>query len=162
MLKNISHVTAILLFGLVNMFLLPTQSNAQSLNNVQCRKAITNAENRLRKIPYVLIENSYTKTFESNFPQGRPLEYIFYLTAPIRNGVWVEYGIMNLQNSVQLMTHISQDIISNCESISAVTFGSIFAPACGITFGLMADGKVIAFEWVDIDKPAKWGESYCL
>jgi hypothetical protein len=167
MIRNISRVTAILLFTLVNITTLPTTVKAQVpfySSNVECKKAVANAKSRLRKIPNVLIEDTYTKNlneFYSDFPQGRPIQYIFYLTAPTRKGRTVETGIKKVENSEQFMKNISQDIISKCSSIGAVTFGSILAPGCGITFGLMPNGKLKGFEWVDHYRRLRWGETSC-
>lgn len=163
MIRNVSSGTAILLFALVNITTLPTTVKAQD-SNVECKKAVANAKSRLRKIPNVLIENTYTKNlnqFYSDFPKKRPIEYIFYLTGPIRKGRIVETGIKKVENSEQFMKNISQDIISKCSSIGAVTFGSILAPGCGITFGLMSNGKLKGFEFVDPEKRLRWGETSC-
>ena len=60
------------------------------------------------------------------------------------------------------MKNISQDIISKCGSVGAVTFGTVLAPGCGIIFGLMPNGKIKAFEdVVDVLRPLKWGETFC-
>lgn len=165
MLKNLSRVTAILLFALVNIITLPTTVKAQG-SNVDCKKAVANAKSRLRKIPNVLIEDTYTKNINqdqvySDFPKERPIEYIFYLTGPKRKGRIVETGIKKLGNSPQFMKNISQDIISKCGSVGAVTFGTVLAPGCGMTFGLMDDGTIKAFEDVDVNRTLKWGETYC-
>ncbi|GCL36831.1 hypothetical protein SR1949_19370 [Sphaerospermopsis reniformis] len=58
MIRNISRVTAILLFTLVNITTLPTTVKAQG-SNVDCKKAVANAKSRLRKIPNVLIEDTF-------------------------------------------------------------------------------------------------------
>ncbi|MBD2138356.1 hypothetical protein H6F32_12300 [Anabaena sp. FACHB-1237] len=163
MIRNVSSGTAILLFALVNITTLPTTVKAQD-SNVECKKAVANAKSRLRKIPNVLIENTYTKNLNelySDFPKKRPLEYIFYLTGTKRKGNIVETGIKKLENSPQFMKNISQDIISKCGSVGAVTFGTVLAPGCGITFGLMPNGKIKAFEDVDVNRPLKWGETFC-
>jgi hypothetical protein len=52
-----------------------------------------------------------------------------------------------------------------CSSVSSVSFGSVLATGCERTFGLMADGTVKEFHYVDItgiggDK-SKWGETFC-
>lgn len=163
MIRSVSSVTAISLFALVNITTLPTTVKAQD-SNVECKKAVANAKSRLRKIPNVLIENTYTrnlKQFYSDFPKERPIEYIFYLTGPRRRGNIVATGIKKVENSPQFMENISQDIISKCSSIGAVTFGSILAPACAITIGVMPDGKLKIFEWVDPEKRLRWGETSC-
>jgi hypothetical protein len=158
-----SRLTAILIFCLVTTMTLPKTSKAQD-SNVECKKAVANAKTRLQTIPNVLIEQVWTRNNSdayANLPQGRPIEYIFYLTGPKRKGNIVETGIKNLENSPQFMKNISQDIISKCGSVSAVTFGSVLAPGCGMTFGLMDDGKIKAFEDVDVPRPLKWGETFC-
>lgn len=163
MQRKISHLTTILAVGLVNIISLPTTVNAQD-GNIECRKAIANAKTRLQTIPNVLIEQVWTRNNSdayANLPQGRPIEYIFYLTGTKRKGNIVETGIKNLENSPQFMKNISQDIISKCGSVSAVTFGSVLAPGCGMTFGLMDDGTIKAFEDVDVPRPLKWGETFC-
>jgi hypothetical protein len=173
MIRSVSSVTAILLFALVNITTLPTTVKAQG-SNVECKKAVANAKSRLRKIPNVLIEQVFTKNlneFYSDFPQERPMKYIFYLNGTKRKvrilkpGVKdveiVETGIKKVENSPQFMKNISQDIISKCNSISAVTFGSFLAPGCGITFGVMPNGKVKIFDPVDSGRSLRWGESYC-
>lgn len=172
MIRNISRVTAILLFSLVNITTLPTTVKAQVpfySSNVECNKAVANAKSRLRKIPNVLIEDTYTKNLNqlySDFPKKRPIEYIFYLTGTKRKGRIVETGINKVTYSEQFMKNISQDIISKCGSVGAVSFGTVLAPGCGITFGLMPNGKIKAFEYVDeyVDfpsRPLKWGETSC-
>jgi hypothetical protein len=144
MQTKFSSVTAILLFALVNITTLPTTIKAQG-SNVECKKAVANAKSRLRKIPNVLIEDTYTKNLNelySDFPKGRRIGYVFYLTPPIRNGRIVGTGINQLANSPQFMKNISQNIISKCSSVSVVSFGSTEAPGCGISFGLMHDSTV--------------------
>ena len=163
MIRSLSSVTAILLFALVNITTLPTTVKAQG-SNVECSKAVANAKSRLRKIPNVLIENTYTRNlnqFYSDFPKERPIAYIFYITGPTRKGLLVRTGINKIENSKQFMKNISQDIISKCSSIGAVTFGSILAPGCGFTFGLMPNGKLKIFEFVDPGKRLRWGETHC-
>jgi hypothetical protein len=160
MIRSLSSVTAILLFALVNITTLPTTVKAQG-SNVECQKAVANAKSRLQKIPDLLIEEVFTKNLNelySDFPQGRPMKYIFYLTGHKRKvrilkpGVKeveiLETGIKKVENSPQFMKNISQDIISKCNSISAVSFGSFLAPGCGITFGVMPNGKVKIFDSV--------------
>ncbi|MTJ29108.1 hypothetical protein [Aphanizomenon sp. UHCC 0183] len=136
--------------------------------DVECKKAVANATSRLQKIPNVLIYQAYTKNlneYYSDFPQGRPIEYVFYLTGPERKGRAVETGIKKVENSKQFMKNISQDIISKCSSIGAVVFTSTFAPSCSIAFGLMRDGKFKAFDTVIIDPnqdtSLKWGQTFC-
>jgi hypothetical protein len=114
----------------------------------------------------VLIEDTYTKNlnqFYSDFPKERPIEYIFYLTGPIRKGRTVENGIKKVENSEQFMKNISQDIISKCNSVGAVTFSSTLHPTCGIAFGLMRDKKVKLFDIVIVDEDTslKWGQTFC-
>jgi hypothetical protein len=165
MLRNVSSGTAILLFALVNVTTLPTTVKAQG-SNVECKKAVANAKSRLQKIPNVLIEDTYTKNlnqFYSDFPKERPIEYVFYLTGPRRKGRFqesfvIQTGLNNVANSPQLMKNISQDIISKCSSFGAVNFG--VAPGCGFIFGVMPDGKLKMFEFVDHDQ-RRWGETTC-
>jgi hypothetical protein len=158
-----SSLTPILLFALVNITTLPTTVKAQD-SNVECKKAVANAKSRLQKIPNVLIENTYTKNLNesySDFPQGRSREYIFYLTGHKRKGRTVETGIKKVENSTQLMKNISQDIISKCNSVGAVSFSSTLHPTCANTFGLMRDGQVKIFaDYVDdpnTNRALKWG-----
>lgn len=161
--KKISILTAIVGFSFINIITLPQTVKAQD-SDVECRKAVNNAKSRLQNIPNVLIEDVYTKEISNaDAPTGRPTEYIFYLTPPIRNGRKVETGINNLANSPQLMKNLSQNIISKCSSVSLVSFGTTEAPGCGISFGLMQDGTVKQFEYVDpFDaRPLKWGETTC-
>ncbi|MBU7585762.1 MAG: hypothetical protein KAF91_23260 [Nostoc sp. TH1S01] len=163
MQKKFSRLTAIVIFGLVNIITLPIDVKAQD-SNVKCRKAVANAKNRLQEIPNILIKEVYTKEIsDSDAPIGRPTEYIFYLTPPIRNGRKVETGINSLANSPQLMRNLSQDIINKCSSVSLVSFGTTEAPGCGISFGLMHDGTVKQFDYVDPSdaRPLKWGETTC-
>lgn len=169
MLRSLRSGTAILLFALVNIISLPTTVKAQVpfySSNVDCKKAVANAKSRLRKIPNVLIEGTYTKNLNqlySDFPKKRPIEYIFYLTGPIRKGRIVETGIKKVENSKQFMKNISQDIISKCSSIGAVAFSS--TPTCSIAFGLMRDKKVKLFDIVIVDPnedtSLKWGQTFC-
>ncbi|MBD2131372.1 hypothetical protein H6F47_02590 [Sphaerospermopsis sp. FACHB-1094] len=165
MIRSLSSGTAILLFTLVNIISLPTTVKAQG-SNVDCKKAVANAKSRLRKIPNVLIEETFTKNLNqvySDFPKERPIEYIFYLTGPKRKGRIVETGIKKVENSEQFMKNISQDIISKCSSIGAVTFSSTLHPTCGIAFGLMRDKKVKLFDIVIVDEDTslKWGQTFC-
>ncbi|MBD2138354.1 hypothetical protein H6F32_12290 [Anabaena sp. FACHB-1237] len=167
MIRSLSSGTAILLFTLVNIITLPTTVKAQD-SNVECKKAVANAKSRLRKIPNVLIENTYTKNlnqFYSDFPKERPMKYIFYLTGSTRKGRTVETGIKKVENSKQFMKNISQDIISKCSSIGAVAFTSTIAPTCSIAFGLMRDKKVKLFDIVIVDPnedtSLKWGQTFC-
>ena len=167
MIRSLSSGTTILLFTLVNITALPTTVKAQD-SNVECKKAVANAKSRLRKIANVLIEDTYTKNLNqlySDFPKERPIKYIFYLTGPKRKGRIVETGINNVVNSPQFMKNISQDIISKCSSIGAVTFTSTIAPTCSIAFGLMRDKKVKLFDIVMIDPnqdiSLKWGQTFC-
>ena len=167
MIRSLSSVTAILLFTLVNIITLPTTVKAQG-SNVECNKAVANAKSRLRKIPNVLIEEVFTKNFNelySDFPKERPIEYIFYLTGPTHKGRTVETGIKKVEKSKQFMKNISQDIISKCNSVGAVTFSSTLHPTCGNTFGLMRDGQVKIFAYY-VDDPntnraLKWGQTFC-
>ncbi len=165
MIRSLNSVTALLLFALVNITTLPTTVKAQG-SNVECKKAVANAKSRLRKIPNVLIEDTYTKNLNelySDFPKERPIEYIFYLTGPIRKGRIVETGIKKVANSKQFMKNISQDIIYKCSSIGAVAFA--LHPTCSIGFGLMRDKKVKLFDIVMIDPnqdtSLKWGQTFC-
>ena len=162
MIRSLSSVTAILLFALVNITTLSTTVKAQD-SIVECKKAVANAKNRLKKIPNVLIKEVYRKKIDySDAPNGRPIEYVFYLTPPIRNGRIVETGINQLANSPQFMKNISQNIISKCSSVSVVSFGSTEAPGCGISFGLMHDSTVKQFKYVDPgERPLQWGETSC-
>jgi len=173
MQSKFSQLTTILLFCLLNITTLPTTVKAQG-SNVECQKTVANAKSRLQKIPDLLIEEVFTKNINelySDFPQGRPMKYIFYLTGPKRKvrilkpGVKeveiLETGIKKVENSPQFMKNISQDIISKCNSISAVSFGSFLAPGCGITFGVMPNGKVKIFDSVDSGRSLRWGESSC-
>jgi hypothetical protein len=78
MIRSLKSGTGILLFALVNIINLPTTVKAQG-SNVECNKAVANAKSRLRKIPNVLIEGTYTKNLNqvySDFPKERPIEYI--------------------------------------------------------------------------------------
>ncbi|MFK0735602.1 MAG: hypothetical protein ACFKPT_05050 [Gloeotrichia echinulata GP01] len=163
--KKCSFFTAIVVLSLVNILTCPTTVNAQTQTTV-CRGAIANAKTRVQRIPNVLIEQVWTRNnneLYSNVPTGRPLEYIFYLTGPKRNGLIVEAGIKKIENSPQFIKGISQEIINNCSSVSSVSFGSVLAPGCSITFGLMSDGAVKAFQDVDASdgRQLKWGESFC-
>ncbi len=165
MIRSLNSVTALLLFALVNITTLSTTVKAQG-SNVECKKAVANAKSRLRKIPNVLIEDTYTKNLNqvySDFPKERPIEYIFYLTGPKRKGRIVETGIKKVANSKQFMNNISQDIISKCSSIGAVAFTSTIAPTCSIAFGLMRDKKVKLFDIVIVDEDTslKWGQTFC-
>jgi hypothetical protein len=170
MLRNVSSGTAILLFALVNVTTLSTTVKAQG-SNVECKKAVANAKSRLRKIPNVLIEDTYTKNLNelySDFPKERPTQYIFYLTGPRRKGLTVATGIKKVANSKQFMKNISQDIIYKCSSIGAVAFTSTISalhPTCSIAFGLMRDKKVKLFDIVIIDPnqdtSLKWGQTFC-
>ena len=171
MFRSLRSVTAILLFALVNIISLPTTVKAQVpfySSNVECNKAVANAKSRLRKIPNVLIEDTYTKNLNqvySDFPKERPIKYIFYLTGLTRKGRIVATGIKKVENSKQFMKNISQDIMSKCISIGAVTFSSTLHPTCGISFGLMRDKKVKLFDIVIVDPnedtSIKWGQTFC-
>ncbi|KHG39280.1 hypothetical protein OA07_24535 [Aphanizomenon flos-aquae 2012/KM1/D3] len=121
-----------------------------------------------KKIPNVLIYQAYTKNlneYYSDFPQGRPIEYVFYLTGLERKGRAVETGIKKVENSEQLMKNISQHIIFKCNSVGAVAFTSTIAATCSIGFGLMRDNKVQLFDVVMIDPnedtSLKWGQTFC-
>jgi hypothetical protein len=170
MIRSLNSVTALLLFALVNITTLPTTVKAQG-SNVECKKAVANAKSRLRKIPNVLIEDTYTKNLNelySDFPKERPTQYIFYLTGPRRKGLTVATGIKKVANSKQFMKNISQDIIYKCSSIGAVAFTSTISalhPTCSIAFGLMRDKKVKLFDIVIIDPnqdtSLKWGQTFC-
>jgi hypothetical protein len=162
-----SRLTVILVFGLVNIMTLPTTVNAQD-SDIGCRKAVANAKARLQKIPNVLIYQAFTENLQerySNSPAERPIQYIFYLTGPERNGRTVETGIKKVENSKQFLKNISEDIILKCSSVGAVAFTSTLAPTCSITFGLMRDGKVKIFDTVITDPNEdtflKWGETFC-
>jgi hypothetical protein len=165
MQRKFSQLTAILVFALVNITTLPKTVKAQG-SNVECKKAVANAKTRLQKIPNVLVEQVWTRNNKENysdFPQGRPIEYIFYLTGPIRKGRTVENGIKKVENSKQFIKNISQDIISKCNSVSSVSFGNVLSPGCGRIFGLMPDGTVNEFQDVEVSsgRQLKWGESFC-
>jgi hypothetical protein len=160
-----SSLTPILLFALVNITTLPTTVKAQD-SNVECKKAVANAKNRLQKVPNVLVEQVWTRNNKENysdFPQGRPIEYIFYLTGSKHNGRMIEVGIKKVENSPQFLKFISQDIINKCNSVSSVSFGNVLSPGCGRIFGLMPDGTVNEFQDVDVSsgRQLKWGESFC-
>ena len=165
MQRKFSQLTAILVFGLVNIMALSTTVKAKD-SEVDCRNAIANAKNRLQKIPNVLVEQVWTRNNKENysdFPQGRPIEYIFYLTGSKHNGRMIEVGIKKVENSPQFLKFISQDIINKCNSVSSVSFGNVLSPGCGRIFGLMPDGTVNEFQDVDVSsgRQLKWGESFC-
>ncbi|MBD2196408.1 MULTISPECIES: hypothetical protein [Calothrix] len=162
----IQKIMTVVVFSFVNILILPTDVKAQDLT-AACKGAIANAKTSLQKVPNVLIQDIYQKKNSENYSDSaaeRPIEYIFHLTGTVRNGRMVETGIKQLGNSPKFLKSISQNIISQCNSIGAVSFGSTLAPGCGITFGLMGDGTVKEFENVDapaLGRPLKWGETFC-
>ena len=104
-------------------------------------------------------ENYKISNLYIDFPSGRPQAYSFTI-----NGK----GAANLTSSTNLLTGISQNIISNCQSVSLVRFwrhNTYEEP----TFGMMSDGKIKEFRecgnggGVRIGMPDKiyWGSVIC-
>ena len=65
MQRKFSQLTAILVFGLVNIMALSTTVKAKD-SEVDCRNAIASAKTRLQKIPNVLVEQVWTVLFLVN------------------------------------------------------------------------------------------------
>ncbi|WP_414541708.1 hypothetical protein [Nostoc sp. CCY0012] len=153
-----------------NLSIFSPQNPALSQTEVEaCKAAISNAKNRIQQVPYVVIQQNWTRDNSErylNLPPGRNIEYIFHLGGYRRNGRELITGIQTIGNSPQFMKSISQEIITKCSSVNSVSFGSTFAPGCGITWGIMNDGTIKEFTMVDdweVRSPKlKWGESVCM
>lgn len=165
MIRSVSSVTAILLFALVNITTLPKTVKAQD-SNVECKKAVANAKSRLRKTvnSTSILSIREDKLDYRDAPVNRNREIGFYFDSLKDPRPQIEARVMNILKSPQLMKNISQDIISKCSSIGAVYFAGTVQAACPVYLGLMDNGTVQFFEWVEpgeLNREIKWGENYC-
>lgn len=145
-----------------NHFPEKSTSTKQSADIEQrCTAAVRTAVNRLNEVSNVDVVDVTTINLSesySNYPPSAPLGIIFSLEGT---------GVDNVMNSGQLMTTISNQVVTGCPVISLVKIGQNRSDYYA-TFGLTGN-SVTAFQQcreVGILSSAdsellRWGEVYC-
>ncbi|MGF1602309.1 MAG: hypothetical protein ACFCU8_09875 [Thermosynechococcaceae cyanobacterium] len=128
--------------------------------DTQCNAAIEAGKTRIKGIPHLtLIQvNSWrdvSQDYSGLKPDQKPLSYAYIVKGA---------GLQTVASSPIFMSAISTNIINNCPTVSMIRFGT-YASGPFITYGLMPDGAIKAFECLggalgEIEKPA-WGKVYC-
>jgi hypothetical protein len=127
----------------------------------RCNTAVRTAVNRLnevRNIDVVYVTPINLSEFYSNYPSSAPLGITFGLEGR---------GIDNVMNSPQLMTNISNQLITGCPVISLVTIGRSYSSYLA-TFGLIGDSvreficSADSLSGTTEMMKLRWGELYCM
>jgi len=151
-------LTAIFLSFWVSAATLPAQAVPVSeAEGASCNAALATVRSRLAQVKDVSVthvDQFNRANLYSDFPPGRPMSYSFRLKGR---------GAETVMHSPKLLMKLSQRLMTNCASVGAVQYG-VDETDWYTTFGLMPNGKIMAFACVD---PApglklKWGYQICL
>jgi hypothetical protein len=155
-------VMAIVSVGLVNsVWSFPSSVASSPMNVKECERAVAAAKSKLQKIDKLQFlavrQLKLSQSSGSDRPPNRPLMYSIILDG---------YGGEKIMYSPKMMQNISTELIYRCQSIAAVLFGMKDSDWTQM-FGLMNNGKVQAFECVDLPKEKynrelAWGTQVCL
>jgi hypothetical protein len=155
-------VLAIVSVCLVNSaWSFPIFAASSSINVKECDRAVAAAKSKLQKInklQFLAVRQlKLSPSGASDRPPNRPLMYSIVLDG--RGGESIMY-------SPKMMQNISTELIFRCQSVSAVSFGMKNSDWTQM-FGLMNNGKVQAFECVDLprekyNRELVWGTQVCL
>jgi hypothetical protein len=162
-LKTLSIIVlAIVSVGLVNsVWFFPSSVASSPMNVKECDRAVAAAKSKLQKInklQFLAVRQfKLSQSGASDRPPNRPLMYSIVLDG--RGGESIMY-------SPKMMQNISAELIFRCQSVAAVSFGMKDSDWTQM-FGLMNNGKVQAFECVDLPKEKynrelAWGTQVCL
>lgn len=121
-----------------------------------CQNAISNSIRRIENARSTVVKVEQFKQSSQDYPLNRSLGYTFSLSGE---------GVLDVMSSKVFLTDISTQIISNCQSISSVSFSQYRTDWVG-TFGLMKNGKVEHFECVPaqrgVERELPWGKKICI
>jgi hypothetical protein len=140
---------------------LPIVVAPSSMNVKECDRAVAAAKSKLQKInklQFLAVRQlNLSQSSGSDRPPNRPLMYSIILDG---------YGGESIMYSPKMMQNISTELIYRCQSVAAVLFGMKDSDWTQM-FGLMNNGKVQAFECVDLPKEKynrelAWGTQVCL
>jgi hypothetical protein len=139
----------------------PIFAASSSINVKECDRAVAMAKSKLQKInklQFLAVRQlKLSQSSGSDRPLNRPLMYSIILDG---------YGGEKIMYSPKMMQNISTELIYRCQSVAAVLFGMKDSDWTQM-FGLMNNGKVQAFECVDLprekyNRELAWGTQVCL
>jgi hypothetical protein len=132
----------------------PNNQSQPDATTRQCLRAVATAQKKVGQVKQVRVlqpQKINISGIYQDFPSGRPDQYQFRL---------VGKGVATVLYSPKFMQAISQDLISQCTTVSLVTFGE-YQTDWYLSFGLMANNKLEAFQCVEPGVKLKWGEQAC-
>ena len=122
--------------------------------DTDCQNAISNSIRRIENARSTIVKFEQFKQRYQDYPTNRALGYSFSLSGE---------GVLDVMSSKVFLTDISTQIISNCQSISSVSFSQYRTDWVG-TFGLMKNRKVEPFECLPPERGRElsWGKRICI
>ena len=119
-----------------------------------CQNTISNSIRRIENARSTVVKVEQFKQSYQDYPTNRALGYSFSLSGE---------GVLDVMSSKVFLTDISTQIISNCQSISSVSFSQYRTDWVG-TFGLMKNRKVEPFECLPPERGRElsWGKRICI
>jgi hypothetical protein len=137
-------------------FALPLQARSEQTRK-SCETAIADATSRLENGREITVTTDITDHSEiyPNHPSGRSLSVGIALDGNAADSVML---------SPVFQKAIASEIINACGSVGAVMFGRLQTD-WSLTYGIMSDGTVKAFECIDPDPDGnnpRWGQQVCV
>lgn len=121
-----------------------------------CQKAVSNSIRRIENARTTVVKFEQFKQRSQDHPTNRSLGYSFALSGE---------GVVDVMSSKVFLTDVSTEIISNCKSISSVTFSQYKSDWIN-TYGLMKNEKIEPFKCISAGRGAErklsWGKEICL
>jgi len=133
------------------------QASPAQAQSGSCKTTLLAVRSRLAQIKNVTV--THVDQFDrsklySDFPVGRPMSYNFRLKGR---------GAEAVMQSPKFLAGLSQRLITDCASVGAAQYG-VDETDWYLTFGLMPNGQIKAFECVEPapELKLKWGYQICL
>ncbi|MFN7786857.1 MAG: hypothetical protein ACK5QY_00210 [Pseudanabaena sp.] len=131
-------------------------SQVSFAQDADCQNAISNSIRRIENARSTIVKFEQFKQRYQDYPTNRSLGYDALISGE---------GAVDVMSSKVFLTDISTQIISNCKSISSVTFGR-YKTDWIRTYGLMENGKIEPFKCISAGRGAErelsWGKEICL
>ena len=131
-------------------------SQTSFAQDTDCQNAISNSIRRIENASSTVVKFEQFKQRYQDYPTNLSLGYYVLISGE---------GSVDVMSSKVFLTDISTQIISNCKSISSVTFGR-YKSDWVRTYGLMKNGKTEPFKCISPGRGAErelsWGKEICL
>ncbi|MDH6066672.1 hypothetical protein [Umezakia ovalisporum] len=135
---------------------------AQNIKSISgCNTALRLAKNQIQNNRKVKVVNIYQSNIAENYklyPKNRPHSYAFGLEGAATESILI---------SGRFLTSITENIISNCPSVSMVSFGLNHSDYV-VTYGLLKANRIKFFECINdysnksLTQKLPWGFVFCI